>query len=225
MSAEKSPNLNCDLLIKCDDRETSSNIPALLKESQLFEIAVSRLEIGDYVIGELVIERKTGQDLERSLADGRLFKQLALMKRSFFKRLLIIEGSLANAAISIQALRGLLTKISVGFQIPIISSANPAETALYIERAAVQLYGFGSSSYCIRPHKNPSAELRFQQLFLLVGLPGIGIKRAEQLLKHFGSVKAVLCADPEQIRTLSGMSLTHCQLMKQILTDELNEQN
>lgn len=48
--------------IVVDDRERSSGIVELLDESGLFEIKVERLDIGDYLIADLVIERKTAND-------------------------------------------------------------------------------------------------------------------------------------------------------------------
>ena len=60
-------------MIICDDRE-SGNIRKDL------DCIVKRLDIGDYIIGDLLIERKTPADFFNSLFDRRLWTQLQNLK-------------------------------------------------------------------------------------------------------------------------------------------------
>ena len=59
-----------DLLIIVDHREVQSGIVNYLEKDNLFVIGKNQLSCGDYLIGDLVVERKTGPDLFKSLADG-----------------------------------------------------------------------------------------------------------------------------------------------------------
>lgn len=82
----------------------------------------------------------------RSIVDGRFFRQLILMKRSYRKRILLIEGAIPSTTLlSEKSISAALLKVSGGLQIPIVGTTNLQDTATNIERLAVQLYGFSPS--------------------------------------------------------------------------------
>lgn len=72
-----------DLVIIADHREEQSGIPTILAYDALFDVRKAQLSCGDYLVFDLVIERKTARDFLDSLHDGRLFKQLFYMKRLY----------------------------------------------------------------------------------------------------------------------------------------------
>src|SRR5438552_16453250 len=81
--------------IRIDTQEQRSGIPALLAAMPQVHIEVVPLRMGDYDVGGdpcRVIERKTGSDFLGSLAQGRLFAQLAALRRSSFAPILLLEG-------------------------------------------------------------------------------------------------------------------------------------
>jgi ERCC4-type nuclease len=66
--------------IRIDTQEQRSGIPTLLATMPQVDIEVIPLRMGDYDVGgdpRRVFERKTGSDFLSSLAQGRLFAQLA----------------------------------------------------------------------------------------------------------------------------------------------------
>ena len=65
--------LNKKSIILIDNREKDSGIPDILKEKRI-PILFENLEIGDYIIGDLIIERKTSKDFIASIFDGRIFQ-------------------------------------------------------------------------------------------------------------------------------------------------------
>ncbi len=81
--------------IRIDIQEQRSGIPDLLAAMPQVHIEVIPLRMGDYDVGGdpcRVFERKTASDFHISLAEGRLFAQLAELRKSRFAPLLLLEG-------------------------------------------------------------------------------------------------------------------------------------
>jgi len=72
-----------------DYREKNSFVPSELIKLDL-NIEFLPLKVGDYIIGQTTIERKTFQDFISSMINKRIFKQLEEIKQSP-QSLLIIE--------------------------------------------------------------------------------------------------------------------------------------
>lgn len=206
-----------DLAIYVDSRESASGIPEQLKQHGFFEIREKALSSGDLIIGDMGIERKTWADLIKSLLDGRYFRQLILLKRVYRRRMLIIEGTpVADTQLSSRALQGALLKTSGGMQIPILQTVNTADTVCKILHLAYQVLVAGPGSF----HKRPlDADTRgFYQRFILAGVPGIGMMRAQALLEHFGSLRAIFTASAKEIEKVVGIGPIHAQRIFELST-------
>lgn len=115
-----------------------------------------------------------------------------------------------------------LIKISAGLQIPIVWSSSPQHTATIIRRAALQLFKLTGSSPVIRTPERKE-DLHFQQRYVLVGLPGIGLARAEALLNKFGSLAGVFAASEKDIAETPGMGSKLAGRIKYLLTQQHGE--
>ena len=75
---------------------------------------MENLDIGDYIIGDYIIERKNILDFINSILDGRLYTQLEKLKDK--NSILILEGSDENLGINTELsknyLRTLILKIN-----------------------------------------------------------------------------------------------------------------
>ncbi|MFW9783926.1 MAG: helicase-related protein, partial [Candidatus Heimdallarchaeota archaeon] len=81
-----------DFFIICDNRETSSSVVRNLSLMGV-KLKLEQLKVADYVVSERVgIERKSSQDFNDSLKDGRLFNELFDLKNNFERPILILEG-------------------------------------------------------------------------------------------------------------------------------------
>ena len=81
--------------IRIDTQEQRSGIPDLLAAMPQVHVELTPLRMGDYVVGGdpcRIFERKTGSDFLCSLAQGRLFPQLAALLKSRFAPILLLEG-------------------------------------------------------------------------------------------------------------------------------------
>ena len=80
------------LTITVDVRERRSRVPELLVELGA-GIELVTLEVGDYAVGERVVERKTVADLHASLAGQRLWSQVAALRRDPRRAYILVEGA------------------------------------------------------------------------------------------------------------------------------------
>ena len=77
-----------------DDREPASM--GLLFDSLGVEWVKRRMVTGDYVCGDVCVERKTIDDLCGSIVDGRLKRQIERMKKEFKFVYVLVSGKIVD---------------------------------------------------------------------------------------------------------------------------------
>lgn len=157
------------------------------------------LKIGDYLIGNIAIERKTTSDLISSMINKRLISQLNQLKK-YKQQILIIEGNLQeildeDSNIS-KAVRGLLLSIIINHKIPIIFSKNHEDTAKYLVTLAKQQVKYKTP---ISLHSRIPKTLKEQKSYILESFPNIGPKKAEKLLKKFKTIKNIINSTEKEL--------------------------
>jgi len=196
-------NAGESLRIVIDHRETKSGVAKVLDRLGM-ELSFAALEVGDYVVSDrLAVERKRTDDFASSLIDGKrnLFAQLSDLARVYEKPVLIIEGEdlFTSRQINPNAIYGTLVSIAIDFGVSILYSRDEEETASILKVLAKREQTENKRE--INPHGKKSAStLTEQQEYLISSISNIGPKAARNLLLHFGSVKAVLQADTEELK-------------------------
>ena len=213
-----------DLVITIDTREERSSLCEILNRQNIFEISRKQLVSGDIVIGELGIERKTARDFVDSLQSGRLFRQLILLKRSFFRRLLIIEGGIDRMGMPQKQLQGALLRIVGSLNIPILYTLSVEDTAQKIEHLAVQLLVYRAGQIRERSVKDQDTRA-FYQRYILAGIPGIGVVRAKALLEKFGSLQGVFNADVSQLSEVNDIGPVNAHRIVSLARGEVKAGN
>ena len=188
------PNLKTPIII--DTREQQSLITANLIE-QKANIQHELLQIGDYLINDTIIERKTFQDFIGSILNKRLHSQLKEIKK-YPKHFLILEGFdfTYKSNVHPNAIRGMLLSIATDYQIPIIYTKNEADTARFLILTSKR-YEKQKPQNAIRQTKTETTPEK-QKQFILEGFPEIGPTAAKNLLEEFNSLKEIFNA-PEKI--------------------------
>lgn len=189
------------LKILIDNREKNSLVASYLAKD--FNIEFQQLPIGDYIVQEIAIERKTISDLKSSIINKRIFSQLQEIKQ-FPKHLLLIEGiseeDIYSGTIHENALRGFLLSVALEYQVPIIFTKNSEDTAKYLSVLAKKTEKPESS---IRPSK--IALTKDEQIqFILEGFPHIGPAKAKKLIEKFKSLKNIFNASEENLKEILG---------------------
>ena len=183
-----------------DHREKNSLVISKLASLGI-EIEFRQLEVADYIINNIAIERKTMSDLISSMINKRLFSQLGNLKQ-YENPLLIIENyqnlDLSETKLNENAIRGLLLSISIDYKIPIIFSKDEKETALFIFLLAKKK----KSEISLRSKIQISDSQRLQ--FILEGFPSIGPKTAKKLLSKYKTLKNIVNTKENEIESFLG---------------------
>lgn len=191
--------------ITVDFREKTSGIVENLLGRGV-AVDVKHLDHGDYLINNTVtIERKTGKDFLVSIIDGRLFNQIAVLKRKCSKPLVLIEGNPFKTDLCMHdsAIRGAILSIQSVWYIPVVYSRSKEETRHILITLAKQTGD--QQEECVLRHGYKPKRLHSKKLYILQSLPQIGPVLARRLLGHFKSVKNVMNASEEDLIKVDGI--------------------
>jgi Fanconi anemia group M protein len=189
---------NDKVIIICDNRETKSPIVRKLSLMEV-EIKLEQLPVADYIISETSgIERKAAQDFTDSIKDGRLFKELFELKKSFEQPILILEGDLFTSTINENALYGAISSIILNLGIYIYRTADTNETAFIIYHLAKKAQATTKGDFKIRFEKKPLENSELLE-FIVAGIPGINALRAKNLLMKFKSLQKIFSAEIDEL--------------------------
>jgi DNA excision repair protein ERCC-4 len=209
--------------IVADDREARTEVCQLLSTMPDVRLQIRHLKTGDFEVeGQWIFERKTVQDFALSLVDGRLFSQAYGLARYPGGRALILEGpENAVTGISREAWQGAMISLSLAFQLPVLRSADPAETTQLLRYAAGQASRERDS--VVIPARRRPRTLERQRLRVLAGLPGVGAYRARLLLNHFGSIEAVVLAGTDELTEVNGIGPHTAKTIRRVVAAGPNE--
>lgn len=178
-----------------DIHEKNSLVPSQIIE-QGIDIEFKSLKVGDYLINNIAIERKTFSDLISSMIKKRLLQQLNQLQQ-YKQRLLIIEGKQTldkNSSVHANSIRGQILSAIFYHQIPIISTKDSRETAIYLSLLAKQQQ---KPIHDISLHSRIPKTKKEQQEYILEAFPSIGPKTAVKLLKEFKTLNNIFNASEE----------------------------
>jgi len=172
-------------VVLVDTREHAEEVVRYIKESGC-GVVKTKLEVGDYVAGRFVFERKSVQDFINSIIDGRLFDQATRLREAKLRPVIVIEGNLweelRHREISPNAVLGAQLALH-GMEIGILYTEDKTQTGALLCLAAKKEI----KSSVKTPKVRKKADVRSLQIALLASLPGIGPKRAEELLRRYGT--------------------------------------
>lgn len=191
--------------IIADIHEKDSMILAELKSNEDIELSIQPLKIGDYLIGNTIIERKTTSDFISSMLNKRLIDQLRQMQQ-YKQKLLIIEGNIEDLypkkeenKLNPNAVRGFILSIISNYDTNIIFSIDYKDTTNYLITLAKQQL---KSKTIISLHSRIPKTLKEQKQYILESFPNIGPRKAELLLKKFKTLNNVFNATEEDLREI-----------------------
>jgi Fanconi anemia group M protein len=199
-----------------DSREKQSLIAANLRE-QGVKIKFETLEIADYLVNNIAIERKTFRDFQASIIDRRLAVQLEQLKK-YKKKMMIIEGFLYDysaSRISENAIKGAMLSSALSFDIPILFTKDEEDTAKLLKLLAKK-QDKQKTENAIRPQKSTET-LAEQKQFVLEGFPGIGPTSAKKLIELHKNLKTIFNSDDKILLKENILSRDTLNKMKEIL--------
>ena len=184
-----------DYTVICDNRETASAVVRALSLMGV-NLELKQLNIADYILSERVgIERKSGQDFNESIKDGRLFSELIELKNNFERPILILEGDpFLNSNINHNALYGAITSIILNLGITVYKTNNPSDSAMFIYQLSKREQKDSKFELKLRFEKKP-IEISSLLEYIIAGIPGINALRAKNLLNELESLQEIFNAD------------------------------
>lgn len=171
------------------------------------KVEITNLKVADYIIGEVAIERKTISDFISSMINHRLIHQLEELQQ-YKNRLLLIEGieeqelytdSLDWKGMHPNSIRGFLISILLKYKVPIIFTKDYVDTAKFLDVLARRK----SKEMSLKTGKK-TLDKKEQLQFIIESFPGIGPKTAKKLLNEFKTVKNIINAEQDQLKSLIG---------------------
>ena len=144
------------------------------------------------------------------------------LKNNYERPLLIIEGeqdlySVRN--IHPNAIRGILSAITVSYGIPIIRTKNYKDTASMLQVIAKREQEETNSNFT--PHgSNKPKTLKEQQEYLISAFPGVGASLSQPLLLNFGSIKNFMNASTEDLMKIEKIGEKKACDIKKLIDSE-----
>jgi DNA excision repair protein ERCC-4 len=214
--------LNEKTVILIDNRERDSGIPDILKEKGI-PILFENLEIGDYIIGDLIIERKTSKDFIASVFDGRIFQQTNKITSYTNRAILLIEGNLNKEVEYLKnknSIYGTLLVLALSYNLKIIYSSDIKESANILEIIYKHGKYYKIEKFLLIKQKRIPNNTYQQQLNIIASIPHIGEKYAERLLKNFKTIKNIINASPQEISSKANIPYKTSIKIWRILNEE-----
>lgn len=152
------------------------------------DIEIEGLKTGDFLIGDLVIERKEASDLAGSITDGRLREQTSRMSADFQHRYLLLEGNpydLKYSNLHPNSIVGSLVSTNCKRDIDIIPVEDYDSLAYAVYKVA-KLYLEQEDEVEEHHLKSTSVDKEDLPISMLTCIDGISKQKARDILKAFG---------------------------------------
>ena len=205
--------------IVVDTGERRSAVYRVLADLPDLALATARLPVGDYLLGgDLAVERKTGDDFAASIADRRLFAQVAALKEAYARPIILIEGAWppTRSRMHPNAVRGALSYLVAIEGLSVLRANDAEESALLL----VQLARHAQRGLRAAPAvvaKRQASGLGERQERTVAALPEVGPTLARLLLAHFGSPAAVFAAAEDALRAVPGIGPARAAAIRRTL--------
>jgi len=205
--------------ITADTREAASGIPRILERSGIY-VQMKTLDVGDYVIGEYVVERKAIRDFVSSLYGGRLFEQAQRISQAYGNYLLIVEGDAQEVLADLKnprAFWGALIALAFDIEFKLFFTLDQEQTAEFLGVLARKIRRRRGMFRPLLVKKPRLATIRDRQLSILGSLPTIGPKLSERLLRSFGSVRPAFTASLTELAVKGGVGWARAKKIQEVL--------
>ncbi len=214
-------------MLLIDDRESNKRIDAV--KTKIPDAEVKRLDVGDYIFGDLGVECKEIGDFCESVKENKVFRQLTELATNYQKPILVIIGDiedhilqLRNTVPKFKFMKGnhwyplaesirsryysALDSIAKSHHVGIIHFPTDARFAEWLARSIKREEAPPKDfQRPIETRKPSDRTLAEEQEDMLVAITHVGRKTAKSLLLTFGSIRGVCEATPEQLRGVSGV--------------------
>jgi Fanconi anemia group M protein len=215
-----------------DTREKNQKLLTLINEQM--NPMEATLNVGDFDVNNYLIERKTLDDLKGSVISKRLWGQLDGMNRvrDVSVPVLLVEGTSSFRGFKGKQLKGVLNRVSM-LGIQVIQTDNEAHTVHWLkklrdepnqlfdqDKKVVQEILLPKSQSLRKGKKAREMTLPQKQRYILEGLPGIGPKSADKLLKETKTVRSAFTRIADGDLTVKSIGKKKAQTIWEVVNAE-----
>ena len=191
---------------------------ANLLEKMGCKIVRMNLPIGDFVVNDVGIERKSFEDFISSIIDGRIFEQTNSLSSAFKKPIIIVEGFGVVERIHENSFYAALAYIVSKSNVTIFRTKNEEETAKLIYWIARKEFeNSGNVGFKIKEKK---VNVQTIQERILAAFPGISTVLSKRILKKFGSLKKFFNASEKELMEVDGIGEKSAKRIRKIIEEE-----
>ncbi|MCX6803565.1 MAG: helix-hairpin-helix domain-containing protein, partial [Candidatus Diapherotrites archaeon] len=155
-----------------------------------------------------------------------MFGQLSNLRQSYTKPLVIVEGNMEELFtlrnIHRNSIIGALTSIALDYQVPVLNTKDPKETAEYLYNIAKREQITRDKEVRLRIGRK-GLTLAEQQRFIVEGLPLIGPALAKSMLEKFGSIKEIMNASEKELQEVANLGKKKARIIKKVLEEKYDE--
>jgi len=202
-----------------DHREKGSSVVKELLEKNV-DLKLEKIESGDFILSNRVaVEYKNKFDFVDSIIDGRLLQQLKMLKRSYERPIVIVEGIediYSLRKVHPNAIQGMLATIAISYGIPIMFTKNFRESSNIMAIIAKREQEESGKDFTPHSEKRVSS-LKEQQEYLVSALPGIGITLAKPLLEKFKTIKKLINASVDSLKKVDLIGEKKAKAIKDVV--------
>ncbi len=181
------------------------------------ETKVMTLVIGDFILSDnTIVERKTRDDFEQSIIDGRLFKQCKIMKEHYKNAVVIVEGQRNQFRVSKKALIGAYSSLVCDYGVSIFFTRDKKSTCELIAGMAKHEQ-FAKKREVLVFGKRRNKSYDEQREMIISSFPFVGLKSARKLLEKFGSVRKIINAKEEEFLEIKGFGKKKIEILIEII--------
>lgn len=164
-------------------------------KTQIPDIKVEQLSVGDIVCGEMCIEHKSGlHDYYESIKDGRLFKQVDQMVNSYEQCAVLVSVN-PNDLLTKNSHYGVCASLFARGA-PMIFTGSLENTAHLVHRMGVKCNDGKERAF--DPNIN-LVSVSDPQLRLITAIDHIGYENGNNLLNHFNNIESISNASMEEL--------------------------
>lgn len=188
------------------------------------------LRRGEFLLSDKIgIKYMTAETFDQSVKSRSIYREIVEVKREYTEPVLIIEGNIKGAAVSLDLTVWQAAEIfiSVVNRIPIIRTANNVETAQLLFMLAAQVgAGFDIAASMASEEAAPTSAPTAVAMEddggdpvrrIVRSLPDVGPVLAEALLARFGSLAGLCAAGREELKRVTGVGPKRAKLIYDFL--------
>lgn len=203
--------------ILVDNKEPKEILEAL--HEMKIPCEYTHLEVGDYIIGKTVIERKTIKDFKNSIIDNRLWNQAKALSLNNGNKIIVVIGY-PYLTSDYPIVFGAISSLILSFGINVLMIPSEAVFLHFLKAIWRRESHQGHSSKPIKKLKWKT--LDDIRINMLCQIPGLGYKTSVKLLNEYGSIFKLLEIDSNSLKS---KRLRECiSLLQKVVKEKYGEE-